>query len=115
MDLGLDSPGRVLQVGVDLVVPISVCQLISGSDIMGDFLSVSLPAHSDPFGVEVVDAADQHGRMSASWWRHRVKSDGGFDWKTDVGHVRCELDLRVCGLIIQLKTAKNCFIFYFIS
>lgn len=80
VDPEVDSPGRVLQVGVDLVVPIAVCQLVSGGDPGGDFLSVSTPAHFDVLGVEVVDAADQHGWVSTSRGLHRVDSDVGLSW-----------------------------------
>lgn len=57
----LDSPGRVLQVGVQLVVPVPVCQLLGGGHIMADLSSIPEPAHFDVLGVKVVNAADQHG------------------------------------------------------
>lgn len=83
LDLDLDSPGRVLQVRVDLVVPVPVCQLISGSDIRGDFLSVSEPAHSDLFGVEAEDAADQHGGMFTTRGRLGAQPDVGLSCNTE--------------------------------
>lgn len=71
----LDSPGYVLQVGVDLVEPITICKLFSGSDVRGCFLSISQPAHFDQFRVEVIDAANQHGRMVTTRSHRGVKSD----------------------------------------
>lgn len=81
----LDSPGRVLQVRVDLVVPVTVRQLVRGGDVMADLLSISAPAHSDHFGVEVVDAADQHGGVSPSRGDHRVDHHLRSHWNQKVG------------------------------
>lgn len=50
----LTLPGPVLQIGGDLVVPVTIWQLISGSDIRSDFLSISESAQFDLLGVEVV-------------------------------------------------------------
>lgn len=76
----LDSPGCVLQVGVGLVEPISIWKLISCCGVRGYFLSVSQPAHFDIFGVEVVDAASQYGRMMINGRLRPVKSDEWFRW-----------------------------------
>ena len=53
-------PGCVLQVGVVLVVPVSIRQLIGRGETRGERFSTSQPGHQDHFRIEVVAAAPQH-------------------------------------------------------
>lgn len=65
----------VLQEGVDLIGPISVCQHVAEGHARGHVLPVQVPRHPDISGVEVVSAAHEHGAMAGG---------GGLD-KSDVG------------------------------
>lgn len=58
--------GSVLQVGVDLVEPIPIGQLLSGGHIRCHFFSIPQPRHSNLFGIKVVHAADEDAWMLAA-------------------------------------------------
>lgn len=65
LELELDSPRCVLQVRVDLVVPITTRQHVSEGDAFSHFLSVNLPFHLDFFGVELEGAASEGGLLTS--------------------------------------------------
>ena len=62
----LSSFGGELQVGVDLVVPVSIHHLLAKHHITGHLLAISVPGHTDHLWVEVVRAAHQPSRMTTS-------------------------------------------------
>lgn len=62
----LSQSGCILQMGVDLVEPVPVGQLVSERHIRCSRLSVPQPCHSDVFGIKVVYTADEHDWMSAA-------------------------------------------------
>ena len=78
----LSSFGGELQVGVDLVVPVSIRQLLRGWDITGHLLAVSVPGHTDHSWVEVVGTAHQHGEMIATDWPHQIQIHAGLNCKS---------------------------------
>lgn len=63
---GVSRFSCVLQIGVPLIKPVSIGQLISGCYIRRDLLPIPQPCQSDVFGIEVVGAADQYAGMLAA-------------------------------------------------
>lgn len=80
LELELDSPRCVLQVRVDLVVPITTRQHFSEGDAFSHFLSVNLPFHLDFFGVELEGAASEGGLLT-SRGRPEAQNHVGLSWK----------------------------------
>lgn len=56
---------HVLQMGVDLIVPVSISHLLSGRHVTLNLLPVPQPRQRDGWRVKSVSAAHQCGRVSA--------------------------------------------------
>ncbi len=62
--------GSVLQVGVNLVVPVTISLLLSGRHISDHLFTISEPGHFDMFRVKLICTAHQQCWMPTSGLLH---------------------------------------------